>query len=259
MSDIMDEIHQNRRFMHSPIFAGPMSESDQSKGISPPPFGKKHSGKLIDLPSFENTVINGSFTGLLDIRRSIRNFTSGAITGEQLAFILWSTQGIQSLRGDTAVFRTVPSGGARHAFETYIAVKKVEGLESGLYHYLPTENIGEKKVCIEKYGNLPSLDDNVAEMLAGQNWTTRASVVMFFTCIPYRAEWRYREMAHRVMLIDLGHLGQNLMLSAAALDLGSCCMAAFDQKVCDKNLGIDGMDEYTVYAAAIGPYKETLK
>jgi nitroreductase len=59
-------------------------------------------------------------------------------------------------------------------------------------------------------------------------------------------------MAHRVMLIDLGHLGQNVMLSAAGLGLGSCCMAAYDQTLCDETLGLDGLTEYTVYAISVG-------
>jgi SagB-type dehydrogenase family enzyme len=75
---------------------------------------------------------------------------------------------------------------------------------------------------------------------------------LFFTCLPYRGEWRYAEMAHRVMLIDLGHVGQNVMLSAAALGMGSCCFAAFDSTQCDKALGVDGFDEYTVYAVSVG-------
>ena len=89
-------------------------------------------------------------------------------------------------------------------------------------------------------------------MLAGQRWASHAPVVVFYSCVAYRAEWRYCTMAHRVVLIDLGHVGQNFMLSAATMGLGSCCMAAFNQKLCDEAFGFDGYEEYTVYACSLG-------
>lgn len=251
----MTQTHQNRRFMHCPSFKEGMAESDQSKGVTPPPFGKPAVGKLITLPPFDGVAKTPSYVELLDVRRSKRNYADASMTQAQLAFMLWSTQGIQEFRGEVATLRPAPSGGARHPFETYITVKSVEGLEPGLYHYRPTENVGEKLCTIERVGDLPS-DEKVTEMLVGQSWASKAPAILFYSCIPYKAEWRYADMAHRVMLIDLGHVGQNAMLSAAALGLGSCCMAAFDQKSCDEVLGFDGLEEYTVYAVSVGASKE---
>ena len=249
----MNQTHQNRRFMFCPSFKEGMAESDQSKGVTPPVFAKPAVGELIALPLFEG-LTNATYTELLDSRRSKRNYAETPMTQEQLAFMLWSVQGIQSIRGEVATFRPVPSGGARHPFETYITVKFVEGLEPGIYHYRPTENIGEKSVTIERVSEQPD-SERITEMLAGQKWAASAPIVLFYTCIPYKAEWRYADMSHRVMLIDLGHVGQNAMLSAAALGLGSCCMAAYDQKACDETLGLDSLDEYTVYAVAVGTAK----
>jgi SagB-type dehydrogenase family enzyme len=93
-------------------------------------------------------------------------------------------------------------------------------------------------------------------MFAGQSWAEKSSFILLFTCLPYRGEWRYRQMAHRVMLIDAGHAGQNAMLSASALGLGSCCLAAYDAAKCDQALGVDGTDEYTVYAVTAGSLKK---
>lgn len=250
-----ENILENRRFMHCPSFKEGMAESDQSKGITAPAFDKPAIGELITLPSFEGVIKSDSYSNLLDVRRSKRNYKESAISQSELAFMLWSTQGIQSVRAEVATFRPVPSGGARHPFETYVVVKNVEGLNSGIYHYRPAENIGEKIVTIEKVGDLPN-DEKIKEMLVGQSWALKSPIILFYSCIPYKAEWRYAHMAHRVMLIDLGHVGQNVMLSASALGLGSCCMAAFDQEVCDELLGVDGVDEYTVYAITVGEFKE---
>jgi len=253
----MDEILRNRDFMKCPVMDDEELQSDEYKKIPHPPLNKAATGEVIELPAFEGVVTRDAYTDLLDLRRSERVFSDTPLTGEQLAFLLWSAQGIQAFRGahSQASLRPAPSGGARHPFEIYITVRNVEGLKPGLYHYLPLLHVGEKRVAVEYLGFIPDYGSRVTDMLAGQKWGSLGPVVLFFTCVAYRAEWRYREAAHRVMLIDLGHAGQNVMLSACALGLGSCCIAAFDTALCDEVLGVDGTDEYTVYAIPVGKVK----
>ena len=255
----MSKYEANRKFMHSHDFFEKMKESDQSKGIAKPSLSKEVVGELVTLPSFENILIESSYEKLLDTRRSIRNYTTDPISQEQLAFLLWSIHGMQDYRGNSkeAILRPVPSGGARHPFEVYVAVRNVTGLKSGYYRYASMENPCEKKVTLEYIKELP--DDYKSEMkamLAGQGWATNAAVVLFMSGIPYRGEWRYVDMSHRLMLMDVGHMGQNGMLSAVALGLGSCNIAAYNQELCDKALGFDGSDEYTVYILPVGVVKE---
>ena len=253
-----EEIDSNRNKMKCPDFNAIMPDSDQEKGLQQPPLGKEAKGKIIELSAdFGSVISTERYADLLDIRRSGRAYDKAEpMSQSQLAFLLWSTQGIQEIRGaNYAAFRPVPSGGARHAFETYFAVRNVEGLDPGVYHYLPLEHIGEKNAAIELTGELPDHEECITEMLVGQKWAAYAPVTFFFSCVPYRAEWRYNAMAHRVALIDLGHVGQNLMLSASALGLISCCIAAYDQDSCDKLLGLDGYEEYTVYACTVGKAK----
>jgi SagB-type dehydrogenase family enzyme len=70
--------------------------------------------------------------------------------------------------------------------------------------------------------------------------------------LPYRCEWRYGIWAHRVAVIDAGHVSQNLYLACVALGLGTCAIAAFDMAVCDALFGLDGEEEFTVYASPVG-------
>ncbi|MCL2199107.1 MAG: SagB/ThcOx family dehydrogenase [Defluviitaleaceae bacterium] len=229
-----------------------MKLSDQAKGVAAPAFGKEIIGEVFTLPAFNKIAKMPSYEDLLDTRRSVRKYSDTPMTQAELAFMLWSVNGIQRHRDSVATFRTVPSGGARHPFETYIVVRAVEGLSPGLYHYLPTENFGEKIATIQRVGDIADYEKTITDALAGQAWAAGAPVVLFYTCIPYKGEWRYNEMSHRVMLIDLGHMGQNAMLSAVALGMGSCCLAAYDQAKCDKLLAVDGMDEYMVYGVSVG-------
>jgi hypothetical protein len=51
-------------------------------------------------------------------------------------------------------------------------------------------------------------------------------------------EWRYGLAAHRVILIDVGHVCQNLYLASEALGAGTCAVAAYDQDLMDRLLVI---------------------
>ncbi|MGW8250453.1 MAG: SagB/ThcOx family dehydrogenase, partial [Anaerolineales bacterium] len=73
-------------------------------------------------------------------RRSLRDFSRSSISLEQAAQLLWAAQGIS----DEAGHRTAPSAGATYPLEVYLVVGSVEGLEQGLYHYLPEEHVLNK-------------------------------------------------------------------------------------------------------------------
>ena len=250
----MNNTGLGRGFMKCPRFGDLMSASDQSLGIPNPPHGKPVVGEVVQLPPFDTAAAIPVYADILDARRSRRLYAHEPITQEQLAFVLWSMQGVQGYRADNrvAVLRPVPSGGARHPFELYAAIRDVSGLKPGLYRFAPLLNIGEKVVSLEYLKALEDYEVQITRMLSGQGFAAKAAAVMFLSCVPYRAEWRYVEAAHRVMLMDIGHIGQNAMLSATALGLGSCCFGAYDQDFCDEILELDGKDEYTVYAVSIG-------
>jgi SagB-type dehydrogenase family enzyme len=174
-------------------------------------------------------------------------YTGETLSLLQLSFLLWATQGVKDVRGKKyATLRTVPSGGARHGFETYLLVQSVEGLAPGKYHYLAIEH------QLEYLGPQEDSHQAITTSLEGQSWAAKASVVFYWSFVPYRCEWRYGVFAHRVALIDAGHIDQNLYLACAALGLGTCAVAAFDGPLCDGIFGLDGDEEFTAYTAPVG-------
>ena len=56
------------------------------------------------------------------------------------------------------------------------------------------------------------------------------------------------------MLLDAGHVCQNLYLACEAIDAGTCAISAYDQEKVDKIIQVDGEDEYTIYLAPVGKY-----
>ena len=125
----------------------------------------------------------------------------------------------------------------------------MEGLNPGIYHYLPEEN------AVELLHTEDNLEEAVIESLAGQKWAGKASAVFYWSMVAYRAEWRYGIYAHRVALIDAGHVGENLTLAAEAEKVGSCAVAAISHEACCKLLEIDGEEEFPIYAMPVGTVK----
>lgn len=225
-------------------------ESHQRKGIPPPPLEKPYptDGVLIELVKPDDADLgNISLAKVIKQRESRRKYTSAALKLEELSFLLWATQGVKSVdKSKVWTKRTVPSGGARHPFETYLIVNRVEGLRSGVYRYLPIEH---KLILVSS--NKPN-PDKVSEACSGQTFVSNAAVVFVWTTIPYRTEWRYSVIAYKGILVDVGHVCQNLYLACEAIEAGTCAILAYEQKTIDNLIGVDGENEFTVYLASVG-------
>ncbi len=226
-------------------------ETDQKKKLPPLPTQKPYpeGAALLDLVAPADITLGR--TPLFDVierRRSRRKYGEQALTLEELSFLLWATQGLQKVfPGRQASFRTVPSGGGRHPFGTYLLINRVTGVEPGLYRYLPVEH----KLNLE-YAD-PELTERVHEASYGQ-YVAQSAVTFAWTVIPYRAEWRYSIMSHKVIAIDAGHLCQNLYLASEAIGAGTCAIAAYDQHKLDQALRVDGEEEFAIYIATVGKH-----
>ncbi len=229
-------------------------ESDQDLKKPQPPLVKApmtHESQWISLPrDFAELPLNWDLARLFFERKSSRLYSGESMSLLQLSFLLWATQGIKKLRGKAyATLRTVPCGGARHEFETYLLVRDVDGLRPGVYHYLPMPH------ALEYLGQTEDTEDTISSTLCGQSWAAKANVVFYWSMVAYRAEWRYGIYAHRTALIDTGHIGQNLYLACTGLGLGTCGIAAFSHDLCNTVFGLDGEEEYVVYTAPVGTIK----
>lgn len=244
-------IERNRYFLKDSVRKTiDFSTTDQSAGVPPPPIEKGYSAGIerIDLirPDKFRALPKADLLSVIANRRSRREFGETPLTLEELSFLLWATQGVREQSGTGPVRRTVPSAGNRHALETYLCVLNVEGLHKGLYRYLPLEH----QLVVEYK------DEGVAKKIGpatlGQNWISSAATVFIWAAIPYRMEWRYGLVAHKAILLDAGHVCQNLYLACEAISAGTCAIAAYDQELMDQLLRIDGKDEFVMYLAPVG-------
>ncbi|MGC9398747.1 MAG: SagB/ThcOx family dehydrogenase [Anaerolineae bacterium] len=224
--------------------------SDQRRGLPRPPLQQPYpkGAPLIDLPVPRRLDVApvSLFTALRE-RKSHRAYSAAPLSLEELAFLLWATQGVRRLmRGDRALFRTVPSAGARHPFETYLVLNRVEGIEAGLYRYLSLDH----RLCCLRTG--AHLAERVARACHHQTFVAQSAVTFVWTAIPYRTEWRYGKAAPKLIALDAGHVCQNLYLACTAVGAGTCAIAAYNQRELDALLGVDGEEEFAVYVAPVG-------
>ena len=227
-------------------------ETDQKKGIPQPPVEKEQSDSLavIDLVApGDLTLGTMPLIDVINRRRSRRSFSNAALTLEELSFLLWTTQGVRDVTASNRTMRTVPSGGARHPFETYLAVNRVDGLEPGLYRYRATKH----KLCLIRKGDIAR---QVHEGCMGQKSVKEAAVTFIWTATPHRTEWRYAAESHKIIAIDAGHVCQNLYLAAESIGCGTCAIGAYSQQKMDELVRVDGEDEFTIYAAPVGRLEE---
>jgi SagB-type dehydrogenase family enzyme len=247
----MDKVKEQRTWLKANFSLLNNIETDQKQRLTQPPIQKEivEGSEIIDLPEASKAVIvkNNIFDCLMQ-RQSVRKYSEDELSLEELSFLLWTTQRVKKVVGKVnfATFRPVPSGGARHPFETYLVANRVKGLKKGVYRYLAIEH---KLVYLFHEENL---EDKITEATSGQKFIASAPVVFMWSCIPYRTEWRYNIAAHKTILQDSGHLCQNLYLACEAIGCGTVAIGDYHQEIADRFLKLDGEEEFVIYVAPVG-------
>ncbi|WP_138494407.1 SagB/ThcOx family dehydrogenase [Paenibacillus pinistramenti] len=249
----MGRYEQQRNFLKSNFLEFKHVKTDKIKGLPKPAIVKPYSSSsvMIDLPECnEDVVKKPNIYELIKQRRSTRFYAEDRLSLEELSYLLWATQGIAGTNKAGLTLRTVPCSGATHTFETYLFIMRVEGIAQGIYRYLPVEH----KLLF--MFDLEEMDQKVDAITLEQpfvpNFAKKAAVMFAWSTIPYRSEWKYDISAHKKILIDIGHVSQNLYLASESIDAGACAIGIYDQNLIDEVLGLDGDEEFVLFLGAVG-------
>jgi SagB-type dehydrogenase family enzyme len=209
--------------------------SDQSRGLPQPPLQAPFAGTPIALPAPEKIKIQQiELRSAIETRQSVRRYAGMSLTLDELSYLLWCTQGVKGVQGSYATFRTVPSAGARHAFETYLLVNRVEDLKPGLYRFLAMEH------QLFQVGLGPEIAEGITRACHNQRFVLASAATFIWVAVPYRMTWRYGQRGYRYMHLDAGHVCQNLYLAAEAIECGVCAIAAFSDEDMNRLLNLGG-------------------
>ena len=242
MKTIGNEFMRLTRYEHMELPA-------QERGEPQPPLELDYdpAARLIPLPEADTVE-----TPLFDLRRAIedrrtgRRYTEQPLTVDELAYLLWATQGVKEVTRRPVTLRTVPSAGARHAFETYLLVNRVEGLDQGLYRYIALEHA----LLPVEMG--PEKNEQVTAACLDQKQVLNSAVTFIWTVVFERMAWRYGQRGYRYLHLDAGHVCQNLYLAGESLGCRCCAIAAFDDQALNDALGLDGENRWVIYLSSLG-------
>jgi SagB-type dehydrogenase family enzyme len=189
-------------------------------------------------------------------RFSCRRFSDSPLELVDLATLLYSAYGIRSSRqvaGFEVLDRLVPSAGGLYPLEPYVLAAGVESQPAGIYHYNPLLHALERLSA-----TLPGRSV-VTALFMDQPQAGQASAVIVLTAVVERSLRKYGDRGYRYLLVEAGHLAQNLNLTAAALGVGACNLGAFADHDLAALLALDTDVEIPLYAVAVGnPAREPL-
>lgn len=226
-----------------------LEPSAQSQGVEIPALELPlpENIEVLSLPGGKSLPLEAlDLAGLVEQRKSLRKYTQSALSLEELAFLLWGTQGIKSISKMPVTKRTVPSAGSRHAFETYLMINHVDGLEAGLYRYLAVTH---------QIARLPAITDfrqQLTEACLKQQHIFNSAVTFIWVADVKRTIWRYCQRGYRYLYLDAGHVCQNLYLLAEAIGCGVCAIGAYNDDMVNDLLGLDGEAQFVIYMGTVG-------
>lgn len=186
-----------------------------------------------------------NFFHLVSKRRSERDYGANqSLLIDEIAVLLRYSCGISERK----VFpgRAQPSAGERFPIEMYIFVLVPgKNLPAGLYHY----DVKSHRLDVLRQNVLTKED---IRRLFRFEWVEKASAVLVMTTVFGRNQIKYGDRGYRYILIEAGHIGQNISLVSLALDLKCCALGGTRDQDIEEFLDIDGINESVVYAFSIG-------
>jgi putative peptide maturation dehydrogenase len=221
-------------------------------GLPPPHLTSRgEPGARVALPQTDPTPIDA----VISARVTCRNFdTSRALSLDDFSRVLKRVVGcsaeVEVLPGVKALKKSHPSGGALHPLEPYLLVQRVDGVAPGLYHYHAGTHALEPIATIEA----DTLRSLALRAVAGQAFFAEAHVQLILAARFRRTFWKYRNhpKAYRAIVLEAGHVSQNLYLAAAELGLGAFVTAAINEIDIERAFGLDPIDEGPLAVCGFG-------
>ena len=199
----------------------------------------------IDLP-FPSRDHGLSVSNAIAQRRSIRNYSDRGLLLPELSQLVYAAAGLTRRTDRESSLRAAPSAGALYPIELYLGAWNIVDVPPGIYHYAPWEH----RIELIRAGNLR---DELFRAGLAQPALLASPLVIGITGIFSRMRWKYADRTYRYMLLEAGHISENIYLAATAGGLAACAIGSFLDDDVNRVLGIDGNDEVSLLLVAVRP------
>jgi SagB-type dehydrogenase family enzyme len=175
----------------------------------------------------------------LERRASRREYSLAPLPLETLGRLLHASFGRHGQR------RPFPSAGGLYPLELYAFTQQVEGLPDGIWHYDPWVH----ELALRREGRF---FDAAAAICYGQAVITQANLLLCLSAVFARTSSKYGQRGYRYVLIEAGHVGQNLYLVADALGLAPFSIGGFFDHELNTLLHLPPGEEEAIYLFCAG-------
>ena len=182
-----------------------------------------------------------SFVDVIKNRDSSRDYKDFNISLSAISNLCYFSFGLKDLT-DPSRGRFYASAGARYPIEIYLLSLNSK-LPTGIYHYYFKNHSLENIFSIKKFP--------YRQYLIPKEFK-RASCFIIMTGIFERSRVKYGLRAYPFIMMEAGHIGQNIYLVSAGLNLDCCAIGGFNHYKVDKLLDVDGIKESSIYMFAVG-------
>lgn len=178
-------------------------------------------------------------------RRSTRHFTGQSISEKELSQILYYSAGLRKFNTPDIGNRFYPSAGARYPNEVYPIVLKGNGIDQGIYHYYV------RKHMLEEMWKYSDLSQRITKCIKQKEFK-KSAIFLIVSSVFWRTQVKYGDRGYRHLMLDTGHLCQNIYLISAALGIGCCSIGGFIDTNINNLLDLDGKEESVQIVIALG-------
>ncbi|MGQ0801289.1 MAG: SagB family peptide dehydrogenase, partial [Pseudomarimonas sp.] len=193
---------------------------------------------------------------LLRRRRSTRDHSTGNLPYAMLGPVLALSSSVVSSeqRGALSIdARPYPSGGASYELEVYLAVRRVEHVAPGFYHY-DAQQHGLRSTGASEH----VVARMVGDAMATYGGTAEPQLLVVLAARFERVMWKYDSLAYALTLKHVGVVFQTMCLVATALGIGSCPIGSGNTRLFGQATGRPWLVESSVGEMIVGlPSVET--
>jgi SagB-type dehydrogenase family enzyme len=206
----------------------------------------------VKLPRLRRRLRGRRLDCLLRTRRTRRGrFSPKPVTLRQWSHLLGAACGITGQATHPEFpdmvqdLRAWPSGGALYPIEVYLAALRSRELARALFHYqVQSHVLAEVAPCPE--------DEQIERLVFADGLWHNASGLVILTAAFARTQIKYGERGYRFVLLDAGHLAQNILLLCEDLHLAAIPLGGFHDDPLAELLGLKPDEEAPIYAILIG-------
>ncbi|MBU3228917.1 SagB/ThcOx family dehydrogenase [Clostridium algidicarnis] len=205
--------------------------------------------EVIKLPDPNSKLTTLNLFDVIFKRRSVRSFSNEPMTFEELSTILFYSSGMTGKydKTDDKTYKCLfayPSAGALMPLDSYILINNVKDINPGIYYYDPIKHVLKFIKGIE-WNELPKITFSY-------NLSKQAAFVIYILGSMRLTGYKYGDRGYRFMLLEAGHLAQNIYLTSTGIGGGAVASGGFLDVEVLELLDLNDKDMFVLYEMIIG-------